>query len=338
MAKELNVYRDWLGIKETARPLDNYKILRLARFEDDTNKIRSHYQKMNEHVRKFALGEHAARSQSLLNELAKAMLCLTDQQRKREYDAAMGRKTEGDTRRRTLEEILLANKVLDQTQLDKARNFAKAIGLDVRDAVLQQKLAEPDVVMLAYAEAIGLPYVELADIGVAIDLVAIVPPPTARQHSCLPVMSDEEQVLMASPNPLVPDVEEDLRLRFGKVVRTVLCTPSSINDLISKYYPRDAAAAPVAAAQASAPQAEPAAKEAKAKPAKKESAPLSPEDKQKLIQNTAILSFNITAMGWVVFRLATGGMSGLGTMDFIIAVVAGGIVAAIGVGVVSMKK
>lgn len=337
MAKELDIYRDWLGIKETARPLDNYTILRLKQFEDDTNKIRSHYQKMNEHVRKFALGEHAARSQSLLNELAKAMLCLTDQQRKREYDASLGRKTEGDTRRRTFEEILLANKVLDQTQLDKARNFAKAIGLDVRDAVLQQKLATPDVVMLAYAEAIGLPYVDLADIGIAVDLVPLVPPPTARQHSCIPVMSDEQQVLMASPNPLVPDVEEDLRLRFGKVIRTVLCTPASINDLVTKYYPRDAvAAAPTAATQKMTPKA--AAAEADPKPAKKEAAPLSPEEKQKLLKNTAILSFNITAMICALLLWVKSDMSGLGMMDILLAIVAGTIAAGIGVGVVSMKK
>jgi len=70
MTKELNVYRDWLGIAATERPLDNYQLLRLKRFEDDPAKIRGHYQKMNEHVRKYALGEHAARSQELLNELA----------------------------------------------------------------------------------------------------------------------------------------------------------------------------------------------------------------------------------------------------------------------------
>ena len=336
MAKELDVYHDWLGIKDTARPLDNYQILRLARFEDDTNKIRGHYQKMNEHVRKFALGEHAARSQSLLNELAKAMLCLTDQQRKREYDATLGRKTEGDTRRRTFEEILLANKVLDQTQLEKARNFAKAVGLDIRDAVLQQKLATADVVMLAYAEAVGLPYIELADIGVAVDLVPQVPPMTARQHSCIPVMSDEEQVLMASPHPLVPDVEQDLRLRFGKVIRTVLCTPASINDLVTKYYPRDAATA--AATKTAVPKPAREAAQTEAKPKKKESAPLSAEEKQKLIKNTAILSFNITAMAYVVFRIISGGMSALGTMDIVLAALAGGIVAGIGVGIVSMKK
>ena len=34
MTKELNVYRDWLGIKETARPLNHYQLLRLKPFED----------------------------------------------------------------------------------------------------------------------------------------------------------------------------------------------------------------------------------------------------------------------------------------------------------------
>lgn len=335
MTKELDVYRDWLGIAETARPLDNYQILRLKRFEDDAAKIRSHYQKMNEHVRKFALGEHAARSQSLLNELAKAMLCLTDQQRKREYDASLGRKTTDEVRRRSFEEILLSNKVLDQAQLAKARNYAKAVGLEVRDAVLQQKLAAPDVVMLAYAEAIGLPYVELADIGVAEDAVPVVPPPTARQHSCIPVMVDDTQVLIASPNPLVPDVEEDLRLRFGKIIRTVLCTPASINELITKYYPRDAVtAAPVSAKTQPADGA--AAKPQAAE--KTAAAPISSEEKQKLMKNAGILAFNITAMLYVGFRIVSAGASMLGMTDIIVAVLAGTVVAGIAVGMVSMKK
>ena len=39
-------------------------------------------------------------------------------------------------------------------------------------------------------------------------------------------MADHGHLLMASPNMLPPDVEEELRLRFSMPVRTVLCTPS----------------------------------------------------------------------------------------------------------------
>jgi len=241
MAQQLDVYRDWLRITETARPLNYYQLLRMPVFEDNVGKIRSIYRKMNAHVRKFATGGFSAESQALLNELAKAMLCLTDAQRKREYDAALGRKDAGPGRRRTLEEILLANKVIDQEQLTKARSFADAVGLSVRDALVQQKMAGPDVVMMSYAESVGLPYVELEDIGVDEQLVRSIPPGIARQHSCVPVMVDDNQLLMASPNPLVPDVEEELRLRFGMPVRSVLCTPASVNQAIGKHYPRDMA-------------------------------------------------------------------------------------------------
>ena len=245
MSNQLDVYRDWLGIAETARPLNFYQLLRLSMFEDSAAKVRVNYRKMNAHVRKFATGEYAAQSQALLNELAKAMLCLTDADRKREYDASLGRR-DGGSGRRSFEDILLGNKLVDQEQLTKARRFADATGLGMRDAIVQQKLAGPDVVMMSYAESLGLPYVELEDIGVDEQLAPCVPPDLARQHACVPVMIDQGQLLMASPNPLIPDVEEELRLRFNMPVRTVLCTAAGVNQAIAKHYPRGmVAVAPV---------------------------------------------------------------------------------------------
>ena len=135
-SKSLDVYRDWLGIKETARPLNHYQLLRLPQFEDDPSKVRKHYRQMNAHVRKFATGEFASQSQALLNELAKAMLCLTDARRKAEYDASLGREEPTDDRRRTMEEILIRRKVVAPEQLDKARNLAKSVGIEIRDAMI----------------------------------------------------------------------------------------------------------------------------------------------------------------------------------------------------------
>ena len=247
MAKQLDVYRDWLKITETARPLSYYQLLRLKKFEDNVGLVREHYRKLNSHVRKYATGDFAVPSQELLNELAKAMLCLTDSRRKREYDASLGRADAGEGRRRTFEEVLLGNKVIDRDQLTKARNFAKAVGLEIRDAVVQQKLASTEAVMLAYAESMGMPYVDLTETGIDPELVAKVPAAICRQRSCVPVLSDGQSLLMASPNPLVPDVEEELRLRLGMPVRSVLCTVGQVNEAIAKYYPRDAVA-PVAAA------------------------------------------------------------------------------------------
>ena len=313
MAKTLDVYRDWLKIAEPARPLNHYQLLRLKKFEDDPAKVREHYRAMNAHVRKYAAGEFAKQSQDLLNELAKAMLCLTDARRKGEYDASLGRKRcRRHGKARTFEQILLATKVVDQAALDKARNFAKAINVEVRDALVQQKLAKPEAVMPAYAESIGLPYLDLTDIPLDLGLIARVPPMMARQHSCVPVMIDNKQLLMASPNPLDPNVEEELRLRFGMPVRTVLCTPANINDVIAKYVPRDGTAVEPAPAAAAAPAAQStaAAAPAAAAPAvaARPTGPMTPEE-QKERQNYAIVAFNITVMammGLMVYVLHQG--------------------------------
>ncbi len=123
-------------------------------------------------------------------------------------------------------------------------------------------------------------------------------PMIARQHSCLPVMVDGQQLLMASPNPLDPDVEEELRLRFGMPLRTVLCTPANISDALTKFVPRDAhaveaAGAPLAAVAAPAVQAAPAAATAvqPARPA----GPLTDAEKKDR-QSYAFVAFNITVM------------------------------------------
>ncbi|MDR1268985.1 MAG: hypothetical protein LBK82_05620 [Planctomycetaceae bacterium] len=241
MAKvQIDVYRDWLGIQEMNRPLNYYQLFRLKAFEDDSSKIRENYRKMNAHVRKYASGDYAAETQVLLNELAKAMLCLTDTARKLEYDVSLGRKIETAKVRRSLEEILIANNIVPVERMKQVKGYADAVGIDLQEAVLQQKIAAPEVVMLAYAESIGLPFVSVEDIGVDESIAPQINPNTARQHSFVPLMVDRGQLLLASPKPVNPDVEEELRMVFDMPVRSTICVPAEINAAIARYYPRDA--------------------------------------------------------------------------------------------------
>lgn len=341
MAKELDVYRDWLGVKEANRPLSHYQLLRLNPFEDNTSKIRTHYRKMNEHVRKFGTSEYAEQSQSLLNELAKAMLCLTDIQRKREYDASLGRETADEGRRRSLEEILLAGQVVEQAQLDKARGFSDAVGVELHQAVLQQKLAEPEPVMMAYAESIGLPYLDLKDIGVSAELASQIPPTLARQHSCVPLMTDAQHLLMASPTPLVPDVEEELRLRFEMPVRTVLCTPSQVNEAIADFFPRDAPdPGPVSAKKKGKEKKKDKGSKKDSKPAKEvaEGERLSPEEFKKRRLLGSIVGFNMGVVIAVAGQYVTAGIEPLSASRVMgVGVVVGLVVAGVTWGVLSKR-
>jgi len=254
---DLDVYRDWLGIKETARPLDFYQLLRLERFEDNIDRIRRHYRKLNAHTRKYSTGKYAELSQQVLNELARAMLCLTDAKRKADYDASLGRQKAASGRRQTFEDLLVAQGAVNRESLEKAQKFASATGMSIRDAVLQQKLATPEIVMQEYAESLGLPYLDLGDVTIDPDLLRRISAVTARTYSFVPVMVDDDQLLLASPNPLSLDVEEDIRSRVGMPIRMVLCTPADVNRLINQHYTKEAAAEEVHSRTAAPKKEEP---------------------------------------------------------------------------------
>jgi hypothetical protein len=201
---------------------------------------------MHNHARKYATGEFSGASQELLNELARAMLCLADIRRKKEYDVSLGRKVVSGPRKKELEDIFIERGLLSRQQLDIAQQYAAAVGLSLRDAVCQKEFIPQDAVMQAFAQAEGLPFLELSDVTIDESLLANISAVMARTHSVVPVMVEHDHLLLASPNPLDLQLEEDLRLRLGMPVRTVLCTSKDVNRLINEYYSREKVDAEIA--------------------------------------------------------------------------------------------
>lgn len=235
----IDVYKEWLGIPEGPRPPDYYALLRLVQFEDDVDKIRKNYKKLNGHVRKYATGDYGTESQELLNELAKAMLCLTDAERKLEYDRSLGREIDdrdATTGRRPLTAYLQDWGVLTDEQVQSVKKHAERTGLSQRDSVVQLKLADAETVARAFASELGLSYVDLADLLPDDTVLDQVPKALVRRYTCLPLFIDDDRVLMACANEPDHELEDDIRLRFGMPMRAVIATTLAINQAIAKYY------------------------------------------------------------------------------------------------------
>lgn len=235
---DLDVYKEWLGIPAGPRPPDHYQLLRLVQFEDDPEKVRKHYKKLNGEVRKYAAGKHSVRSQELLNELAKAMLCLTDVERKREYDESQGREFEDEDtgERKPLEVLLMQRKIISKSQVEEARERVEKTGLDMRDAVVQLKFCDQSTATQAYAEELGLPFIDLTELTPDDSILDQVPRQLVKTHSILPLFVDDDVLLVACTHPPEHDLEEELRLRLNCPVRGVLAVPLQINQGIAKYY------------------------------------------------------------------------------------------------------
>ncbi|WP_437224055.1 hypothetical protein SH661x_003467 [Planctomicrobium sp. SH661] len=235
----MDFYKEWLGIPEGPRPPDHYELLRVVRFEDDTDKIRAHYKKLNAHVRKYATGQYSVQSQDLLNEMAKAMLCLTDGERKRDYDESLGRELppeKDDFGRQPILDVLCRQSEISRDQKREVEDFAERRGLSHRDAVVQMKLVPPEKAARALAVQLGYSYIDLEDMLPEDDILDQVPRQLVKQHSFIPLFVDDGQLLIASVDQIEHELEEELRLRYNAPVRTVIAAPRAINQAVAKYY------------------------------------------------------------------------------------------------------
>ena len=235
----LDVYKDWLGIPEGESPPNLYQLLRLVQFEENASKIRKHYAKLNSHVRKYASGQYATESQNLLNELARAMLCLTDPERKQEYDESLGKESEtpaGEGGRKSLEQVLVDQGDISSAQAEEAASFADARGLSLRDAVVQMKLVDSETAAQALAVELGRPFVDLNEMFPDDSVLDRVPRSVVKRNVVLPLFVDDDCLLIACVHEPDPELEEELRLRFGIPMRVAIATPLAVNQAIAKYY------------------------------------------------------------------------------------------------------
>ncbi|MCH2117398.1 MAG: hypothetical protein MK161_06830 [Pirellulales bacterium] len=88
---EFDPYHKWLGIPPTERPVNHYRLLGLALFEDDIDVIAHAADRQMAHLKSFSAGPHASTSQQLLNVLATARLCLLNAEAKTAYDQQLRR-------------------------------------------------------------------------------------------------------------------------------------------------------------------------------------------------------------------------------------------------------
>ncbi|WP_417382228.1 hypothetical protein [Gimesia sp.] len=234
----IDVYKDWLGIPEGERPPHHYDLLRLVKFEDEEEKIRAHYKKLNAHVRKYASGKYSNESQELLNELAKAMLCLTDPERKHEYDESLGREfdEDEDTGLKSVEQILVEQGHIDKAQAAELKEFAEKRGLTTRDAAVQMRFVNGETATQAMARSKGMPYIDLDETIPDNSILLQLPQQMAKRNTILPLFIDDDMLLVACADQPTHELEDDLRMRYQVPSRWVLAMPRSINNGITKYY------------------------------------------------------------------------------------------------------
>ena len=91
MSDDFDHYYKWFGIPPEDQPPNHYRLLGLTNFTEDDEVIANAADQRAAHLRTFQLGPRSALSQQVLNEVARARVCLLDLDKKVSYDAELRR-------------------------------------------------------------------------------------------------------------------------------------------------------------------------------------------------------------------------------------------------------
>ncbi len=86
---DFDPYLKWLGIRDSQRPPNHYRLLGLDSFESDPEVISIAADRQMAHIRTFQIGKHGEISQKILNELAEARRCLLNDAKRSAYDQSI---------------------------------------------------------------------------------------------------------------------------------------------------------------------------------------------------------------------------------------------------------
>lgn len=113
---EFNPYRDWLGIPISELPADHYQLLGVERYEADPDRLQAAADQRMKTLRNFRVGRFADVSETLLNEIARAKICLLDPARRVEYEQELKSERRGLALRPLPEsdELVPAHEIPDQ--------------------------------------------------------------------------------------------------------------------------------------------------------------------------------------------------------------------------------
>ena len=86
MTETFDPYYKWLGIPPRDQPPHHYRLLGIELFEEDRDVIDAAANRVMSYLKDMATGDDAAHSQTLLNEISRARICLLNTEKKVEYD------------------------------------------------------------------------------------------------------------------------------------------------------------------------------------------------------------------------------------------------------------
>lgn len=149
----------------------------------------------------------------------------------------------GLVRRKTVQEILREQGLLDDKVLAAAAEKAKKEDKTVQQIIVEDKLMKKPKLLKVLSEEWQVKAVDLSQMEPDEEVVSIIPEAVARRHQAIPFAKEESILFVAMADPKDFFVSEDIHLRTGLDVQAYLAMPWDVVDALNAAYGRGEGAA-----------------------------------------------------------------------------------------------
>ena len=135
-----------------------------------------------------------------------------------------------------LGDLLLEMGSISKDDLADALNKQKESKERLGDLLLDLGYVKPEDLTRALAEQFEMDIIDLDDYDIDPDVIEKVPQEFAREHHLVPLELEDDQLTVATSDPLDLDVMDNLRFLINCNVECVLATKQDIDKALQKYY------------------------------------------------------------------------------------------------------
>jgi general secretion pathway protein E len=135
-----------------------------------------------------------------------------------------------------LGEALVSGAFITEAELKSALEIGVRSGRKLTDVLLEQGLVDPDVLTSVLSLQHGVPVVNLSNVEVQPQAIALVPENVARERQALAISLEEDTLTVATDDPQDFDLANTLTNMTRKKVELVLAVGMRISDAIDSNY------------------------------------------------------------------------------------------------------
>ena len=142
-----------------------------------------------------------------------------------------------ESMKKRLGEMLVDEGIISEEQLQEALHEQKIKGGRLEKILISQGYVTQDVIMAFVGTQLGIPHVNLSEIGeIPKDVVFSVPESIAINHCLIPIVKRDKKLTVAMADPLNVFAIDDIKMMTGFEVEPAIASETEIKALLAKYY------------------------------------------------------------------------------------------------------